>query len=384
MDTNTITIGIIGAGNRGQLHAQHYGEIPGVEVKAVADIDEEAARDLAADASIDDVYTDYAELLADDRINAVSICVHNNLHAPVAVASFEAGKHVFCEKPMAGSYADAKRMADAADEAGKRLAVQNNRLFSPEMTAAKRLIDNGRLGEVSFARTVRARRRGRPYIDGYGTPSFVQKATASGGPVYDIGTYEIGRMLYLLGNPDIKRVTGHTFENTNDLYTEEFVGDNLSTYSERLTETDYDVEDAGTGIATLAGDRVLEVCAAWHMYRPDEQDVVTGSTGGIAFDPFEFRTTMDDYEATVSLDLDEYERRQALLDSETGYDADRRTDQFAHWIRTLRGTVTPIPTGEIALNSMLLMEGIYLSAEHDREFTAEEIADYSESVAIEP
>jgi predicted dehydrogenase len=349
----------------------------------VVDIDEEVARELAADASINDVYTDYTDLLADDGIDAVSVCVHNNLHAPIAVASFEADKHVFCEKPMAGSYADAKRMADAADEAGKRLAVQNTRLFSPETTAAKRLIDDGRLGEVSFARAVSARRRGRPYVDGYGTPSFVQKATAAGGPVYDIGTYEIGQMLYLLDNPTVERVVGHTFEYTDDLR-EELVGDNLSTYRERLTESGYDVEDAGTGVATLAGDRVLSVRAAWHMYLPDEQSVIAGSKGGIAFDPFEFRTTMADYETTVSLDLDEYEQRQALLESDTGYDADRRTDQFSHWIETLRGTVDPIPTDEIALNSMLMMEGIYLSVEQGRELTTEDIADYSESVAIEP
>lgn len=373
---NEVTIGIIGAGNRGQTHSQAYEDVPRATVTAIADIDESAAQRLADAFDVPQVYTDFQEMLDDSAVDAVDVCVHNNLHERMAVAAFEAGKHVFCEKPLAGTYADAKAIADAADRAGKQLGVQNVYLFDPETRAAKRLIDAGEVGTPARARAVFSRRRGRPFIDGYGTPAFVTKESAGGGPVLDVGTYEIGRMLYLLDNPAVERVSGHTFDFTDDLFTEETVGDHLDTYENRLESSGYDVEDAGTGTARLADGTELSLLAAWHMYQSDTGGIVVGSNGGLQLDPFEFYTTIADYEATVSLDLEEYERRRGLLESDTGYDVERPT-QFDHWVETVRGTVDPIPTGDIALNSMLVMEGIYRSAELGREVSAEEIAEQS-------
>lgn len=383
MSVDPVTIGIVGAGNRGQRHASQYANVDGIDVRAVADIDEGAATALADEYDIDSVYGDYRELL-DDDIDAISICVHNNLHAPIAIDAFETGKHVFCEKPIAGSYADAKRMMEAAEAKGRHLGVQNERLFEPETRAAKRLVDHDELGDVSYARAVFTRRRGRPYIDGYGTPSFVRKEVAGGGSVFDIGTYAIGRMLYLLGSPSIARVSGRTWDFTDDQFEPEQVGDHASMYRERLDEVEYSVEDAGFGTVRFDDGTTLDARTAWHMYVPDEPELLVGSTGGVQFDPFELRTTVADYEATVDVDVEGYEGRQALLGSETGYDFDNRPNQFAHWVDTIRGDVEPIPTGRIALDSMLIMEGIYQSAAADQELSAEEVADGSESTAFDP
>lgn len=375
-----IEIGIIGAGNRGQLHADKYESIDRANVVAVADIDQDAATELADDFGVPAVYADYRDMLDDTDLDAVSVCVHNNLHAPITINAAEAGCHVFCEKPIAATYTDAKRMADATKEAGTHLGVQNVKLFSQETRAARRLINNGQVGDTYYGKAVQSRRRGRPYIDGYGTPAFVSKESAGGGALIDIGTYSIGQLLYLLGNAPVERVSGRVFEHTDDTYAEELVGDNHSTYTERLNESGFDVEDAGIGTAHLADGSTLSVRAAWHMYHPNEPSVVVGSQGGIQLDPFEYLTTTADYETTVSLDLEEYETRQTLLESETGYDFERQVGQFAHWIETLLDeTENPIPTGDIALNSMLVMEGIYQSAEMDRELSAEEIAERSAS-----
>ncbi len=375
----TVTIGIIGAGNRGRKHTKAYRNVENASVVAVADVDEDAAASLAADLDVPATYTDYREMLDAESPDVVSVCVHNNLHEPMAVDAFDAGAHVFCEKPLAGSYADAERMMAAADEADRRLGVQNMYIFEDSTFAAESFVEAGRLGEVSFARSVYSRRRGRPYVDGYGTPSFVSKESAGGGPVFDIGTYEIGRMLYLMGNPDVERVNGQTFTYHGDSTAPELTGDNAEVYDERLAESGYDVEDAGTGAARLADGTRLEIQAAWHAYKPDERGVLVGSQGGLAFDPLEFLTTMEDYETTVEVDVDEYERRQGLIEGETGYDVADRHDQFGHFVDSVRGAVDPIPTGEIALNSMRVMEGIYLSDELGREVTAEEVAERSES-----
>ena len=380
----SIEVGIVGAGNRGRSHAERYHRIADSEIAAVADLDREAADGLASEYGVSQVYEDYREMLEDADLDAVSVCVHNNLHRPVTVDAAEAGYHVFCEKPIAATYTDASAMVEATTEAGVHLGVQNNRLFTPETRAARRLIDDGKLGDPYYGRGVYSRRRGRPYVDGYGTPAFVSKASAGGGPVIDVGTYVIGQMLYLLGNAPVERVSGATFEHTDDAYDEALVGDD-STYADRLESAGYDVEDAGFGTARLADGSLLSVQAAWHAFLPEDPSVVAGSKGGVRLDPFEFYTTTSDYEATVSLDVGGYETRQAMLESETGYEFERDAGQFRHWIDTLTDSVEePIPTGDLALNSMLVMEGIYLSEEIGRELTAAEIAEHSESTAIDP
>jgi predicted dehydrogenase len=385
MNGESLRVGIVGAGSRGDTHASRFGNVGNVEISAVADIDEDVAENLSETYGIGAVYTDYREMLDAEDPDLVGVCVHNNLHAPITIDALEAGAHVFCEKPMAGSYADARAMADAAEANDRHLGVQNGRLFEPGTRAARTLVDEGKLGDPSYARAVYSRRRGRPYVDGYGTPSFVNSTVAGGGPVFDIGTYVIGRMLSLFGNPTVERVSGRTFRYTDDAYDESMVGDEAATYRERMEESGYDVEDAGTGLARLSNGAVLSVRAAWHMFLSDERDALAGSRGGVEFDPFEFRTTMADYEATVSMDIDEYESRHGLMRSESGYETVSGEDQFEHFVRTVRSDADdPIPTGDIALESMLVMEGIYLSNEANRELSAEEIAERSESNALEP
>lgn len=378
-----VEIGIVGAGNRGQIHTEAYDGVDDAAVVAVADIDEEAATNLADEYDVPAVYGDVRDMLADADVDAVSICVHNNLHRPIAEKAAAAGCHVFCEKPMAATYTDAKAMVEVADREGVHLGVQNVNLFTDETRAAKRLDNAGQLGDTYYARGAYSRRRGRPYVDGYGTPEFVSMESSGGGPVIDIGVYVVGQLLYLLGNARVERVSGTTFEYTEDSYAAKLTGDNRSTYTERLAESGYDVEDAGVGMAHLADGSVLEVRAAWHAFLPKEPTVLAGSQGGVQLDPFEFYRTVEDYEATMSFDINEFERRHGLIESDDGYNGDHDVDQFGHWIATLDGSAEePVPTGDLALNAMRVVEGIYLADEADRELTAEEIAERSESTAV--
>jgi predicted dehydrogenase len=122
--TNKIRLGIIGVGQIGKRHVGTYQQITGAEIVAVADINEAEAAQFAAQFNIPSVYRDFRELLARDDIEAVDVCLHNNFHRPVTVAALEAGKHVFCEKPMAGAYVDALQMWQTAhaDAVGLLLA----------------------------------------------------------------------------------------------------------------------------------------------------------------------------------------------------------------------------------------------------------------------
>src|SRR5215212_1619420 len=248
-----IRIGMIGTGQRGQQHLESYQGIPGAEIVAVADINEAVAQRVAAEFNIPHVYSDYHDLLQRDDIDAVDICLHNNLHRPASVAAMEAGKEVYCEKPMAGSYADARIMYDTAQTLGRKLAIQLFTLFKPETRAAKLLIDSGALGDIYHARSTGFRRRGRPYVDGYGTPTFVQKKNSAGGALYDMGVYHIAQMLFLLGNPKVLRVSGKTYQKTD-------------MDARRRATSRYDVEELGIGMVRMSGDITLDIAEAWAIH----------------------------------------------------------------------------------------------------------------------
>ncbi len=101
--SKTIRIGVIGVGQIGKHHLEIYRQIEGVKVTAIANRGEAEARRVAEIYDIKHVYTDFRKLLERDDIQAVDVCLHNNLHMPATVAALRAGKHVYCEKPMAGS-----------------------------------------------------------------------------------------------------------------------------------------------------------------------------------------------------------------------------------------------------------------------------------------
>ncbi|MGD2175553.1 MAG: Gfo/Idh/MocA family oxidoreductase, partial [Candidatus Brocadiaceae bacterium] len=198
-----LKLGVIGTGQIGKRHLRRYEDIEGARVIAVCDVDEDEARRVAEQHDIPHTFTDFRELLALEQIAAVDVCLHNNLHAPVSMAAMDAGKHVYCEKPLAGSYADARCMVDKSEESGRMLSMQLGSLFSKQTAAARRLIEDGYLGKPYYAKSSAYRRRGRPFVDGYGTSSFVRREVSAGGALFDMGVYHISQILYLLDNPTV-------------------------------------------------------------------------------------------------------------------------------------------------------------------------------------
>jgi len=359
--TQRIRIGVIGCGQIGQKHLAAYALLPEAELVACADLNPEAARKSAAEYGIEHVYTRYEDLLERADLDAVDVCLHNNLHRPASLAAFAAGKHVYCEKPMAGSYADARAMRDAAVQSGKQLHIQLGTLYANETRAAKELIELGELGELYHARSSSARRRGRPYVDGYGTPHFVQKAHAAGGALYDMGVYHIAQLLYLLGNPDVERVTGKTYQR-------------LEMDAARRARSEYDVEELGTGFVRLAGGATLDIIEAWALHVDSlDASYVFGSKAGVRLSPFGFFKSYGHLDVDAEVDLGRAQFRWDNL-SETGK---YYGSSAAHWLGALLGHVPLLPTAEIALNTMLISEGIYLSESLGREVTAEEIVQHS-------
>lgn len=362
-----IKVGVIGVGQIGKMHLTNYSKIPNVEVAAVADVDPTELARVAGLFGVPDTYEDFRKLLERPDIAAVDICLHNNLHMPASVAALQAGKHVFCEKPMAGSYVDAAKMLSAATDTGKMLSIQNVQYFSPQVKAAKALVDGGRLGTVYHARSIGQRRRGRPYVDGYGSPAFVRKETAAGGALYDMGVYHISTMLHLLGNPEILRVSGAAYQEVpmND---------------ERRKSSGFNVEELGIGLVRMEGNVTLDIIEAWAAHIDGMGgSILLGSEGGVRLDPFQYFQSIGELDLNATADLDAFNfRLHNVLEQGTAFDSPQH-----HWVAALNGEAELLPTAEIALNCMLISEGIYLSARLGREVSAEEIRAASVSSAIE-
>ena len=148
-----VNIGIIGVGRIGRLHARNLKyQIPGSKVLAVADIFEKSARETASQLEISIAEKDYRVLLENKDIDAVVICSSTDTHAQIISEAAEAGKHIFCEKPIALDIDKIDQAITAVKNAGVKLQVGFNRRFDPSFKKAKELVAKGTIGTPHLVR----------------------------------------------------------------------------------------------------------------------------------------------------------------------------------------------------------------------------------------
>lgn len=367
MSADKVRVGIIGAGQIARFHLDRYAEIADrATVVAIADANPAVAKEVGERYKIPHVYTSAAELLKRDDIEAVDVCLHNNLHRPATELALKAGKHVYCEKPIAGAYRDGAAMIEAARQAGKKLHIQMATLYAKETRAARELISLGELGEIYHARSTGFRRRGRAYIDGYGSPPFAQKKFAGGGAIIDMGVYHIAQVLYLIGNPTPTRISGKAYQK-------------VAADPKRCETANFDVEELGVGFVRFAGDLTMDFIESWAIHLGSFQgSTIAGTKGGLCLDPFGFYKSYGLLDIDGTTDLEKAGHRwDGVADNDRLYGNSQK-----HWMAALRGQVELLPTAEIALNTALISEGIYLSSERGQEVSAEEVKAASVSSAI--
>ncbi len=251
-------VGIIGNGGicKG-AHLKEYLTDDRIEVVALCDIIEERAVYLKNEYFPEaDVYTDYKELLKDETIDSVDICTPNYLHSIIAVEAFEAGKHVFCEKPDAVSVEEAVRMSDAAEKAGKTLMVMRNNRFVDASVFAKKYIEKGAMGDIYCGRCGWQRRRGIPGKGGW----FTTKAQSGGGPLIDLGVHLIDLSIWLMGNPTPVAVSGSTYCKFSDNDSSDSVN---SDFGDKKADGTFDVEDLAMGMIRFDNGAVLQIEFSW-------------------------------------------------------------------------------------------------------------------------
>jgi myo-inositol 2-dehydrogenase/D-chiro-inositol 1-dehydrogenase len=150
-----LRVAVVGAGRMGSFHAATVARrLPGVVLAAVVDSDSGAAARLAGGLRSPRAGTNVEEVLTDAGVDAVVIAAPARFHADLAVSAMQAGKSVFCEKPMALTLSDADRVIDAARSAGVVLQVGFNRRFAPDWAAARALLDAGGIGTPRLLRSV--------------------------------------------------------------------------------------------------------------------------------------------------------------------------------------------------------------------------------------
>ncbi len=148
-----VNIGVIGAGRIGRIHARNLKfQIPGVKIIAIADVVIESAKKLAGELEIPVYEEDYHRLLKNDDIQALIICSSTDTHAQIIIEAAEAGKDVFCEKPIALEMEKIDRTLSAVDKAGVKLQVGFNRRFDPSFKKAKELVEAGKIGTPHLLR----------------------------------------------------------------------------------------------------------------------------------------------------------------------------------------------------------------------------------------
>ena len=369
-----IRIGIIGTGMISREHVANYAKLPQAKVVAICDQNEQALECASKEFGVTDTYTDYHALLQRDDIDAVDVCLHAGLHARVTIDALRAGKHVYCEKPLAGTYSDGAAMLRAAEETGKKLHIQLRFLYRNDMRIAKKVINSGVLGDIYHLRTFELRRRGRPYIDMFGSPAFVRKKTAAGGAMMDIGIYNLSNMLYLMDCPKIQRISGQVYQK-------------LAMDEARRSASGYDVEETGVGLVHFEGGLTMDLFDSWaaHLDKP-AASCILGSKGGLRLspmhpessdhskiDPMMLFSDVAGIPANTVFCEDTVARNCATKDPDDWI----YSSSQGHWIGALLGKTELIPTAQIALQTALIQEGIYLSAERSREVTAEEVISHS-------
>jgi predicted dehydrogenase len=152
---NPVRVCVVGVGRAGMVHATNFKDnVPGAVLAAVVDADLELAEEKARGLGVDLFFSDLRQDLDRAEIDAICITTPTFTHADIAIEAAEAGKHIFCEKPMALSLEEADDMIQAADEAGVKLQIGFMRRFDPLFVTAKERIEGGEIGRPMVIRSL--------------------------------------------------------------------------------------------------------------------------------------------------------------------------------------------------------------------------------------
>ncbi|WP_010268064.1 Gfo/Idh/MocA family protein [Paenibacillus senegalensis] len=254
-----IKVAVIGCGAIAQRrHIPEYAANDNVELVAFADPIIERAEQMAEQYG-GKSYASIEQLLEAEKVDAVSVCTPNYLHAQHSIAAANAGAHVLVEKPMATSKEDAEKMIEAARKNNVYLMVGHNQRLMPPHVKAKELLDSGKLGKVLTFRTS----FGHAGPEGWSVDGreswFFRKEEAVMGAMGDLGVHKADFIRYLLAD-EVVEVSG-------------FIG---TTHKE-----DTDVDDNATCILRMKSGAIGTLVASWTQYKGGDNSTVLWCENGV-------------------------------------------------------------------------------------------------------
>ncbi|MGN0982857.1 MAG: Gfo/Idh/MocA family protein [Candidatus Limivicinus sp.] len=342
-----INIGIIGCGKIAQVrHIPEYAENPDVKLAAFFSPNRARAQE-QADKYGGKVYDTAEALLADPDIDAVSICAANYAHAELSIQALNAGKHVLCEKPMATTLEDCEAMVECARKNGKFLMIGHNQRLAKAHMEAKRLIDEGLIGDIITFRT----------SFGHGGPEtwsispgknvwFFDKKKAAMGVMADLGVHKTDLIQYLTGQR-VVRTTARLVTLDKRGEDGELIG----------------VDDNAVCIYELSGGAFGTMTASWTYYGAEDNSTVLYGSKGIM-------RIYDDPAHSIVVKLADGTVQTYDVEQIQTNDNQTKSGVIDLWVDCLKNNRAPEISGESALCAM---RAVFASIESSRTGKAVEI-----------
>ncbi len=271
-DVKPLRVGIVGAGGIAlYYHIPYYLRCENVAIVAACDVNEAALQQMKDKYGVERLCYDYHELLDMDDLDLVSVCTSNDSHHPVVMSAIERGLDIYCEKPLALDYAQAKEMYEAAAAKGIKTGVNFSHRRTPASQLAREIIASGVLGPITYVSAVYAA-GGTNYAQHKGTWRNDRKKAGFGG-MGDMGSHMIDMMLWWLGT-EITAVTAQTH-----------------TYVPEVTDRDsgkpmkVTTEDQGTLLVSYANGAMGYFCGSYIFTGRgyDQRVEVYGANGGLMY-----------------------------------------------------------------------------------------------------
>jgi predicted dehydrogenase len=280
-----LKVGIIGLGNIAKkVHLPYFHNSEFSEVVAVCSRNQEMTDTIGKEFGIQNTFSTIDKMLEMVKLDIVVICTPNALHYEATMKSLEAECHVFCEKPPAVSYIQAKVMAEKAKKVNKILSYNLSYRQKQESIILKQKINEGFFGEVYHINATFIRRRGIP---GWG--SFTDKSLQGGGALIDLGVHVLDLALHLLNYPNIESVLANTYNHIGKQGGTGLFG--------KWDASKFTVEDACFAHIKCANKISITLQTAFALHTKETKNVnleIFGSKAGAKFSPLEFYTLEND------------------------------------------------------------------------------------------
>ena len=339
-------IGILGCGNRSKAHIAALNNVPEIDIAALCDVvphkmDQRA--ELITKKIEPRKYADMEKMLAQEDLDAVAVVLPNYLHKMATIAALQAGKHVFCEKPMAMTVADCNEMIAASQSTRKAIQIGTQRRHGAGFIKAVETIRKSPVGKILSSSVNSYRGDWRvPAADEYpaGTPYWRLIQSQCGGVVYEMGAHTIDLNNWIF---DSEPVTIVSLQGVND-----------------LTLRKRDSTDHGGVLVRYASGALMNYGGNLYTHGPAGADYFFGEKGTVAIGEGKFEIN---YGRGKGIPGQETEAATVQTDLKGG---DGTNEQWNYFAKVLAGEAEPFPNGHSGRQSIQICQGSIISAQEGK------------------